>query len=396
MTGDRFTRAMAVGSLIAGCGFLLFNPLRLAFIANTLIPFLYFNLAVMLCCGLWFFTRLRGLKVRPVECVLVLLVLCTAALTDYSGRHLVDVLTDLLRPMLFIAVVVVFRNFVNVEALNQSANIQRWLRLTMWVTLLVVPACWLISRYFQPLYPAFSSIDSIFGMAWLLAAGNFIGQGIYLLILIASGKRGVYLAAFLILCLCYRNKRLTLPSWILLFSALAVGGLVLVSFIDDVQRVFLKGGTYNTQDGVAGVINILSGGRIEELKGAVAAMHSPLQLFFGAGLGFAYQAVGFEEAGGLHRNLHFTPASLAIYYGIPFAVVFFYYLATFFWSALRITRHSPGVVSYCYSVYCIASMAFLFTEFSVFAYVNFAISCGIVGATAKWKEHSVAQLSSAQ
>ncbi|MEG0868744.1 MAG: hypothetical protein RSG77_17050 [Hafnia sp.] len=383
MTGERSTRFLAVGALIAGCGFLLFNPLRLAFIANTLIPFLYFNLFVMICCGVLFLLKVRTLKVRPVEFLLCLLVFATAVMTNYEGRHIVDVLTDFLRPILFITVVVVFRNFLNVEHFNASRGVRRWLQLAMWSTLIVVPVSWLISVFVQPLYPAYSSMDSVFGIGWLLATGNIFLQAFYFVVLIFSGKRGVYLAAFVVMLLCYRNTKLSLPSWLGLFFSFFLGLMLLISFSDEVQQVFLKGGTYDTREGMSGLINVLSGGRMDELEGALAAMHSPLQLFFGAGLGFAYEAKGFEDAAGLHRNLHFTPASLAIYYGIPFAIVFFYYLATFFVGALRLTRNCENVVIFCYAVYCMASMVFLFTEFSVFAYVNFAISCGVVAAAVK-------------
>lgn len=383
MTVERSTRYLAVGALIAGCGFLLFNPLRLAFIANTLIPFLYFNLVVMICCGLLFFLKMRTLKVRPVEFLLCLLVFATAAMTDYEGRHIVDVLTDFLRPILFIAVVVVFRNFLSVERFNASRGVRRWLQLAMWSTLIVVPVSWVVNLFIQPLYPAYSSMDSVFGVGWLLATGNVFLQAFYFLVLILSGKRGVYLAAFVVMLLCYRNTKLSLPSWLGLLLSVFLCVILLILYSDEVQQLFLKGGTYDSSEGMSGLINVLSGGRMDELQGALTAMSSPLQLFFGAGLGFAYEAKGFEDAGGLHRNLHFTPASLAIYYGIPFAAVFFYYLSTFFVWALQLTRSCENVVVYCYAVYCMASMVFLFTEFSVFAYVNFAISCGVVSAAVK-------------
>ena len=390
MTWERSTRLLAVLALFAGCGFLLLNPLRLAFVADTLVPFLYLNLLVMMCCGALFFLNVRKAHVRPVELLLCLLVVATALMTDYEGRHIVDVLTDFLRPLLFIAVIVIFRNFVKLEHFSGSPAIRKWLRISMWVTLIVVPASWMVSLFIQPLYPAFSSMDSIFGMGWLLATGNIFAQALYFLVLVASGKRGVYLAAFIVILLCYRNKKLSIASWLGLFFALLLAMLFLVIYIDEVQLIFLKGGSYNAHEGMSGVINILSGGRIEELQGAIAAMHSPLQLFFGAGLGFAYEAKGFEDASGLHRNLHFTPASLAIYYGIPFALTFFYYLSTFFVAALRVTRDSKDKVVFCYAVYCMASMFFLFTEFSVFAYVNFAISCGVVSAAANAQHNVVA------
>ncbi len=393
MTSQRLTQYLAIAALMAGCGFVLFNPLRLAFIANVFVPFLFFNLAVMLCCGLWFLSQWRKVEIRPVEFVIVFLVLVTAALTPYEGRKIVDIMTDLLRPILFVVTVVVIRNFVNIDAINKSHGVQRWFRISMWVTLVVVPACWFISKYMQPLYPAFSSIDSMFGLGWLLAIGNFFGQGLYFAVLIASGKRGVYLAAFFVLCVCYWNKRLTLRGWMLFFSGLAVGGAMFSLFMSEVQQLFFKGvqltglsgGGSETERPLAAVASTLGGGRIEELRGALAALDSYFQLVFGAGLGFAYHAEGFEQAGGLHRNLHFTPASLVIYYGVPFAIAFFFYLATFFFAALRITKRSPGLVSYTYAVYCLASMVFLLTEFSVFAYVNFAISCGVVGATVRMK-----------
>jgi hypothetical protein len=383
MTGERATRFLAVFALISGCGFLLLNPLRLAFIANTLIPFLYFNLFVMLCCGVLFLFKVRALEVRPVELLLCLLVFATAVTTNYDGRSIVNVLTDFLRPIFFIFVVVVFRNFVDVENFNTSRSLRRWIKLSMWITVVVVAASWVVTLFVSPLYPAYSSMDSIFGMGWLLATGNIFLQGAYFVVLVASGKRGVYLAALVVIFLCCRNVKLSLASWGVVFFSTFLAFVLLVLYGEEIQQVFLKGESYNSVQGISGFIDILSGGRLDELQGAIAGMTSPLQFIFGSGLGFAYEAKGFEDAAEGHRNLHFTPASLAIYYGIPFTIVFFYYLSTFFNAALRMTRDYTNVVIFCYAVYCMASMFFLFTEFSVFAYVNFAISCGVVAAAAK-------------
>lgn len=389
MTGDRATRVLAVFALISGCGFLLLNPLRLAFIANVLIPFLYFNLFLMLCCGFLFLLKVRTLEVKPVEIFLCLLVFATAFTTNYDGRSIISVLTDLFRPILFIFVVVVFRNLVNVDGFNASASLRNWIKFSMWVTVIIVAVSWFVTLFIFPLYPAYSSIDSIFGMGWLLATGNIFTQAAYFLVLVASGKRGAYLAAFVVILLCYRNVKLSLVSWAWIFFSVFFALVLLVLYAEDVQRVFLKGASYDSLQGISGFMHILSGGRLEELQGAIAGMTSPMQFIFGAGLGFAYEAKGFEGAAGGHRNLHFTPASLAIYYGIPFAIVFFYYLSTFFYAALRMMRDYTNVVIFCYAVYCMASMFFLFTEFSVFAYVNFAISCGVVAAAAKAERRSL-------
>lgn len=383
MTGDRATRFLAVFALISGCGFLLLNPLRLAFIANTLIPFLYFNLFVMLCCCALFLLKVRTLDVRPVELLLCLLVFATAFTTNYDGRSIVNVLTDFLRPILFIFVVVVFRNLVDVEGFNASASLRRWIKLSMWITVIIVAVSWGITLFVIPLYPAYSSMDSIFGMGWLLATGNIFIQFSYFIVLVASGKRGAYLAALVVIFLYYRNVRLSLVSWGGIFFSAFLALVLMVLYAEEVQHIFLKGASYDSLQGISGFMDILSGGRLEELRGAIAGMTSPLQFIFGAGLGFAYEAKGFGGAAEGHRNLHFTPASLAIYYGIPFTIVFFYYLATFFFAALRMTRDYKKVVIFCYAIYCMASMFFLFTEFSVFAYVNFAISCGVVAAAAR-------------
>lgn len=381
MIEQRISTGLAIGAIIAGCGFLLLNPLRLAFIANTFVPFLLFNLAVMLACGMLFLLRADRIKVRPIELVLFLLVIGTALMTNYGGRSIPDILTDFLRPVLFLTVVIFIRNYINLEKFGSSRTVRFWLKATGWVTVVVVLCSLLISRYLIPLYPAFSSIDSIFGLAWLLASGNIFSQISYMLILVVSGKRGVYLAGFLVLLICYRYKKMTLPWWISLIAIFCFICLMTVLNLDTLAAIFLKSNT-NLPSDSSGIINLLSGGRIEELRGAIAAVHTPLEYFFGAGLGFAFKVEGFEDASGLHRNLHFTPANLAIYYGIPFVVAFAYYLAGFFLDALKLIKENSNPVIYCYAVYCIASMFFLFTEFSIFAYVNFAISCGVVsGAT---------------
>lgn len=383
MTLEKVTRVAALISIINGCLFLLLNPLRLAFVADVFTPFLYINLGVMLlCCGVCF-CNINLLKFKRIEVILFLLLICVTVSTDYTGRQFFDVVVDFFRPFLFIVTIIFFRNFGSAEKLCESANLASWVKISIWVTVIAVIFCWVINIYIFPLYIAYSSIDSILGLGWLLSTGSVFSQIFYIFVLIFSGKRGVYLAGLLVLFICYKKSLFSLSFKKIMFF-LFLMPMFLYLNVDIISALFLKI-EYHRVESIDPyyVLNILSGGRIEEIQGAIAAIKSPTAYIFGEGLGFAYVVDVFKEDGQFHRNLHFTPGSLAIYYGLPFALTFFYYLSGFFIKAMQLIRYKSPPLIYSYAIYCIASMFFLLTEFSVFAYANFAISCGIVGCASR-------------
>lgn len=397
-------------ALVVGLLFLGLNVLRLAFIFNIMHGFLLLNmlaLGIIAACGVWHWRRLQ---VRALEWALLGVLLLGAAAADYAGRSWVDVGIDIVRPVLFLLTVRTLGSLVDIEAVMQSRYIQALLKSTVWVTLGTVLLCYGVSNFVQPLYPAYSTIDSTMGLGWLLASGSFGSSLGYALLLFVSGKRGVYLAAFVVLLLVARRKRQEVLA-VLATIMVAVGmGSALShtgsSFIakapppeleamfeqgraskQDMQVKQNKASANDVDDpsfspALEKFLNIASGGRLDEVRDATASIASPYTYLLGAGPGFSYhsQIFAFEEKP--HRNLHFTPLSILIYYGVVFAALFAWYLwgkLVIAWRILGERTASP--VLFTYAAYFVASLPFALTEYSVFVYANFAIACGLLEAS---------------
>jgi hypothetical protein len=155
-----------------------------------------------------------------------------------------------------------------------------------------------------------------------------------------------------------------------------------------VQPEWIAGNVLKIQDPAGDVALQASGYRLAEIDGALATMSNPIDWLAGKGFGFSFEAPGFVGAEGedeAHRNLHFTPLSILVYYGLAFAVPFYWLLVTCTVRSVRMIRggSAPAVVG----AFFIGHLAFSFTEFSVFVYATFAVSCGLVLAMSREHDH---------
>lgn len=356
--------------------FLLTNPLRLAFVADTFVPFVAVNLLLSLLAAGTALAWIDRIRLGGLDIALLGALALTALATDWDGPSPRDIAVDIVKPGAFVLTVIAIRELADVGKL--LAADARTIRRVAWLlgaaTALVVTIAHLVSLFVLPLYPAYASVDALLPLAALATAGAGWATLGFLLVLVASGKRGVYLAAIVVVWIARRHW-LRRPQMVAV-AALFAGGVALAAALgpDWLAAHVLKIG-----DPSGDIALQASGYRTAEIAGALATMREPLDWLLGKGFGFAFEAPGFVGYDGddeAHRNLHFTPLSILVYYGLLFFVPFYALIALTAARALRLVRDggAPAAVGAFY----LGSLAFSFTEFSVFVYASFAVSCGLV------------------
>lgn len=347
-------------ALIIAILYLIFNVLRLTFVFNIAHPFLVLNMAALSAIAVVGLSGWRKLSITRLEWLMIAALLVSFLMADYTDRQPIHILIDIARPLLFLAVIITLRHVVDAKAITTSPTLRKLLPACIWATIAGVVICTVVDNFVKGIYPAYSSIDSLLGLGWLAATGGAAGPLLFLTLLVASGKRAVYLAGGIAMLMVYRKQPKIL---------LAVLGILVAA---STASLFNASG-YNVQE-------YYSGGRLDEIRDAIAAMPSPAHSVLGMGPGFAYPSKAFAEQGALHRNLHFTPLSLIIYYGLIFSVLFAIYIARMLPAAWRILNDKSNPVGMSYAMYFFASLPFALTEYSVFAYANVAIACGLIAA----------------
>jgi hypothetical protein len=394
MTQQAILRYCVMSALLAGLAFLVLNVLRLALIYNITRPFLLINAATVGCITLVGLYNWRRLRVERIEWFMLAALGLSFITADYSGRQPVDIAIDILRPLFFLGTVITLRQWLDVKQLEISPCVQKLVVAFVPITLLAVVGCYAYGAAVKPIYPAFSSIDSLLGLGSLMATGPFSLPLLFALVLFISGKRGVYLAAFVLLLWFYRRQKKAFASTVfavvLAFALLAFNASGLPSSDGGSSSAAKASGSseiFRPISATEKFLNIASGGRLDEVRDSMAVIPSPYRYIFGMGPGFSYPSAVFAEQGAMHRNLHFTPLCIIIYYGGVFATLFAFYLLRIALIALRALASPSSPLVMSYAVYMLGSLIFCLTEFSVFGYANFAIACGLLMATQRARDH---------
>jgi hypothetical protein len=379
--------AVAV-SLTAGLLFIASIILRQLLILNVIVPFLLANYLVFLAFIVIGALCWRDVSLSLTEIVLIALLIVTMSTASYDGRQAADIAIDVFKPFAFILTVAVTRSLAMPQNIFSDHRIRFLIAVHVPVTLFGVFLCRLV-EFVTPMYPAYSSVDSLLGLGWLLASGGLWGPLAYFGVLLISGKRGVVLAGAFILALFYRRAfsfgRMTAVAGSIVIAGLSISAL---GGFEALQRTLKISGV---ESGVSyqAKFSKFSGGRSDEIIDATNSVESPFRYIFGEGPGFAYKSALFEESafGGPllpeHRYLHFSPMSLLIYFGVGFLAVFSIYLFEGACSAWRLFSATRDPATLAISAYFLSSLVFALTEFSIFSYANFAISFGLVQADKK-------------
>jgi hypothetical protein len=371
-------RGCIAAGLVVGLIYITFLFLRLAFIINIMHPILILNMLVLGAISAIGLVHWRKLRLTRVEIGLLLCLVLVALCTNYDGRALADIIVDAVRPLLFMATVITLRSLLDVSAFTASIPVRRVLASTIWVTIGAVILCYGVDAVYRPLYPAYSTIDAVLGLGWLMATTTFTAPLAFWVVLFLSGKRMVYIAGLVVLLLVYRQNKRALCAILLVASAAVAGSNYLGP--DDVSFITKTADSHFSPE-------ISSGGRLDEIRDAWAAVSQPLSFVVGEGFGFSYYSEAFaQQSMDNHRNVHFTPLSIFIYYGGIFFLLACCALLPVIRLAWRYAQDKTNPVLFSYSVFFLASLIFCLTEYSIFVYANFAIACGIILAAAREKQ----------
>lgn len=388
--------AFVVGaSALNGFLFIVGNPLRLAFIAETFRPFLVIGSALgALCfaaCVLW----VRDIKISGIEALLLGYLIVLLIFADWGHTPAALILLDFAKPVLFLAIVAVLRaGLHDVSALSRATLYIGWTSILLSVIFMAV--CWTMRAAGYPMYPAYMTLDASLGAGVLW--GSMVGMPAYAFAVLLSAKRGLYVAFAVLLGIwALRRWGVRAPGMIVVAGGVAaVAGFALMGTVSDAGPGDFISSFATKSEGPAATLDesllrAVLGGRVEEFEGAFRGVHSPMQLLVGRGLGFSYVLEGSELASDTYRNLHFTPAALLIYYGVVFIALLAIYLAPIAIRAIAALLTSRNVVELTFAAYFVACLVYSLTEYSVFAYSNFAVATGVLLAIQRQRNLSAEQ-----
>lgn len=304
--------------------------LRTFFNINLIQPLLLIYFVVKI-----YFIVMNAKYIKFSYSVLILFILSFFALFiglveyDFSRR----IITDFLKPILFLLIVVIFSNFepkmyagilekfknnskaLFIYSIISSIVFFYFLRLTGRNNVGAVPPVEI------PLCLALSSLN----VMYIIMNGAII---------FLSGKRAILISMISLIGMRLVKSNLNTLMLLIFLTPIIFSGLYFSSSIFSSSVAFSK---YNYtingfKDFISGEntdftsLDKYTGSRISEASSALKDVDA-IDLFFGKGLGYTYdyeinQKVLDENRG----NIHFTPLSLLVYYGIIFTVVFYFYL----------------------------------------------------------------------
>lgn len=372
--------ALLILSALNGAFYIVGNPLRLTFVANVLVPFLAVGLLIgtlaLTVCVLY----ARSFRLKLLEVVILAYLLILLGAADWGGVGIWPILLDFAKPVLFIAVVILMRNGLPpADRLTVTVNAIGWASVLLSIVLLAL--FWGMRLVGMSIYPAYMTLDAALGSGFLWTQGFAFPA--YVLAAFFSGKRGLYIGMFFLLLLWGLRRWdrsigivAALGVAMALAIALAAEDGSLASSPGALASFVFKSSSRDIWND--SMLRFVLGGRMEEFEGAFAGPYSAVELLVGRGLGFSYL---FESADGEisgYRNLHFTPASLVLYYGLAFLILLAAYLAPITYRAIRIMLRSNDTVALTYAGYFLVCLVYSLTEYSIFAYSNFAVATGVL------------------
>nr|WP_278986422.1 hypothetical protein [Plesiomonas shigelloides] len=381
MKVSNLLKAIFVLSLLSSLLMMILNPLRLLFILNSFVIFISFNfllISFLALIAILIFHRLKFERIEVFMVILLFLLLIKAVFFDCSYKP-VNILLDFVKPLFFIAVVCIYRNFTDFNDISNSKSINFTLNSLLIITISMIVVSMGISKFYIPMYPAYTMIESTFAFN----AGSPVKNIIYSVWLFIGGKRGVFLAFVFVFAL-YMFVNISLPKKITLLLVLSFIGSVLFIFLGKyIATAFFKVDSFSAiqRMDMVELVTFLGGGRISEITSSLSYIDTLPRFLFGAGLGFEYIVKDFGmESGELHRNVHFSPVSMLTIYGSLFSCLFYIYIFKYVVFSMRvISDKNTSRIAYSIVFFFLSSVVFSFTEYVFFSYSNVPISMGIVG-----------------
>ncbi len=249
---------------------------------------------------------------------------------DITRRHI----TDLLMPLMFFFKIVIFRNLWKQKSkliYFRDNFLPKYIRWTFLSGVILLSAFYILVKFF-PMYLGLTPnfYPYIFDK---LIRGSYLYFFVAIIFTFLSGKRAMLAASFLVtliyLLFLKGNKIITIVS----ISIIIIISVIILSSVDlnessayrKYKWTFKEISKFSTEVDLD-IVDLISGGRIAEVKGIVKTM-SWYDYIFGKGVGFTYilKSKSYEEEEE-HANAHFSPISIISKYGIIFYFIFSIYV----------------------------------------------------------------------
>lgn len=260
-----------------------------------------------------------------------------------------------------------------------------------------------------PVYHSFSDILITLSLAWFLELRKRTPALIIMTMVLASGKLGVFFAAIAVCGISYCIKHEIRGRFIVsfaLFCAVSLNALLFynsdlmtTSWFSSSALMTKLFSTYNPytieyfSTDISSMVNTnaesIGGGRVSELLYAILLVGdlNNAPYLIGVGHGFTFDMWYSGEFREGLRNLHFSPATIAIKYGILGCLIFFcsivFALRTAF---IRIktsnnalpTNNLIRVSLSAMFAYCIGALVFSATAYYIFVALPFWLFLGLL------------------
>jgi hypothetical protein len=364
----------------------LIIPIRLLGIFNTAYVVIPIGLVISFVIALNYYVSSRGKGLGWIEIIILTYPLLTIPLAFINGHPINYIITDTLKPILWIGVLGFFKNVSLDEKIyiKSISNVINFFALCSLITVVLVLS---LIIFGVGVRASASDVTMLFPLFYFYVKGNVVGLFILLIVLLLGGKVGplfsVVLVFFLLIFI-----RISVKNIFLIVGATIISLVIMLNFDYEIWRGFFPflskfdlvfAGNISSED-FDTLDNAFFGGRLAEVFSSIVIyVEKPLLLITGPGVGYTYD---LYRSGSLydmnHHGVHFSPVSLLTIYGGFYTLVFYAYFSLLFFRALKIFRKHDSGIKKLAAMFFIASFFNSFTVFSIFSILLFPMCIGLL------------------
>ncbi|MEZ9709061.1 hypothetical protein AB4254_10320 [Vibrio breoganii] len=362
-------------------------PIRLMGIFNTAYIVLPISMIVSILISYTFFIQNRGQGLSLVEYIIMLYPMCTIPLAVVNGHEINYIITDALKPILWIGVLGYFKT---VKFNNQFfEDIKTPTVILAVCSVFTVSSVGYIIATRGGVRASASDISMLFPLFYFLISRYYAAFFFMLAFILLGGKVGP-LISIVIVFLSWIFVNLNLKRVIYLFLVGIIFIFIAMTFNYDTWRehlpilgkfrIFFDGSWVGFDSDF--LDKYLLGGRLSEVTGSLTEYRDSLLLLFtGPGVGYTYDLVrdGILEQSNRH-GVHLSPISLVTIYGLFYTLIFYGYLFYVFINSLFILKKIECVskVKLLSATFFIANLVNSFTVYAIFSVLLFPMVIGLL------------------
>jgi hypothetical protein len=281
----------------------------------------------------------KSIKLTKLELILIFIILISIPIGLINiknfDRRLV---TDLTNPLFFVLKCSIFRRIFTSDSIKLYLPdyIQKLIKISFLFGVLTIALFYFLVRI-KPMYAGMTPIVHPYFIKSLLN-GSWIGQFLSIIIALLSGKRALLLSTlviFIVFKVYVKRHVFKIFSYALVFVGIILGALWIniqspIAAVDKYVWSFEQIKDIEVDISLkdeTGILNLVSGGRIGEIQGALKEMNT-FDFLFGKGIGFTYTVYSNSLETDIvgYSNLHFSPLSIITKYGTVFLLMFLIYV----------------------------------------------------------------------